>query len=108
MLNFQNLQLRRGTRVLLENATFTLYRGEKVGIIGANGSGKSSLLALVRGELHAESGDFSRPADLRVAWVAQEVAALTAQQSTTSSMATLSFVKQKRPSDARRLLTTVR
>ncbi len=76
MLNFQNLQLRRGTRVLLENATFTLFRGEKVGIIGANGSGKSSLLALVRGELHAESGDFSRPADLRVAWVAQEVAPL--------------------------------
>jgi ATP-binding cassette, subfamily F, member 3 len=76
MLNFQNLQLRRGTRVLLENATFTLFRGEKVGIIGANGSGKSSLLALVRGELHAESGDFSRPADLRVAWVAQEVPAL--------------------------------
>ncbi len=76
MLNFQNLQLRRGTRVLLENATFTLFRGEKVGIIGANGSGKSSLLALVRGELHAESGDFSRPAELRLAWVAQEVPAL--------------------------------
>jgi ATP-binding cassette subfamily F protein 3 len=77
MLNFQNLQLRRGTRVLLENATLTVFRGEKVGIIGANGSGKSSLLALVRGELHAESGDFARPADLRVAWVAQEVPALT-------------------------------
>jgi len=77
MLNFQNLQLRRGTRVLLENATFTLFRGEKVGIIGANGSGKSSLLALVRGELHHEAGDFSRPAELRIAWVAQEVPALS-------------------------------
>jgi ATP-binding cassette subfamily F protein 3 len=76
MLNFQNLQLRRGTRVLLENATFTLFRGEKVGLVGANGSGKSSLLALVRGELQPESGDFSRPADLRMAWLAQEVPAL--------------------------------
>ena len=61
MLNFQNLQLRRGTRVLFEDATFTVFRGEKVGIIGANGSGKSSLLALVRGELHAEAGDFTPP-----------------------------------------------
>src|SRR5262245_39492720 len=76
MLNFQNLQLRRGTRVLLENATFTLFRGEKIGIIGANGSGKSSLLALVRGELHPEAGEFSRPAELSIASVAQEVPAL--------------------------------
>jgi ATP-binding cassette subfamily F protein 3 len=76
MLNFQNLQLRRGPRVLLENATFTLFRGEKVGVIGANGSGKSSLFALVRGELLPESGEFSRPADLKMAWVAQEVPAL--------------------------------
>jgi ATP-binding cassette subfamily F protein 3 len=76
MLNFQNLQLRRGTRVLLESATFTLFRGEKVGVIGANGSGKSSLFALVRGELQPESGEFSRPADLKMAWVAQEVPAL--------------------------------
>ena len=44
--------------------------------MGANGSGKSSLLALVRGELQPESGDFSRPADLRMAWLAQEVPAL--------------------------------
>src|SRR5882672_1251680 len=76
MLNFQNLQLRRGTRVLLESATFTLFRGDKVGVIGANGSGKSSLFALVRGELQPESGEFSRPADLKMAWVAQEVPAL--------------------------------
>ncbi len=76
MLNFQDVQLRRGTRVLFEHATFTLFRGEKVGITGANGSGKSSLLALVSGELHAESGDFSRPAGLRIASVAQETPAV--------------------------------
>jgi ATP-binding cassette subfamily F protein 3 len=76
MLNFQNVQLRRGTRVLFEHATFTIFRGEKVGITGANGSGKSSLLALVNGELQPESGDFSRPAALRIASVAQETPAV--------------------------------
>jgi len=77
MLNFRNVQLRRGTRVLFESATFTIYRGEKVGITGANGSGKSSLLALIRGELHADAGDFSRPAGLSIASVEQETPAST-------------------------------
>jgi ATP-binding cassette subfamily F protein 3 len=76
MLNFQNVQLRRGTRVLFEGATFTIYRGEKIGITGANGSGKSSLLALVSGELQPESGEFGRPAGLRIATVAQETPAV--------------------------------
>jgi ATP-binding cassette subfamily F protein 3 len=76
MLNFQDVQLRRGTRVLFEHATLTIYRGEKVGITGANGSGKSSLLALVSGELQPESGEFGRPAGLRIAAVAQETPAV--------------------------------
>jgi len=76
MLNFQNVQLRRGTRVLFESATFTIFRGEKVGITGANGSGKSSLLALVRGELHVDAGEFSSPSGLSIASVEQETAAV--------------------------------
>ena len=51
MLNFSDIAIRRGPRVLFAKATFSLFRGEKVGITGENGSGKSSLLALVRGEV---------------------------------------------------------
>jgi ATP-binding cassette subfamily F protein 3 len=75
MLNFRNVTLRRGLRVLFADATFTIFRGDKVGVTGANGSGKSSLLALIQGELHADAGDFSRPAGIRIAAVAQETPA---------------------------------
>jgi len=51
MLNFTDLSIRRGKRLLFSGATFSLFRGEKVGITGENGSGKSSLMALVRGEV---------------------------------------------------------
>jgi ATP-binding cassette subfamily F protein 3 len=75
MLNFRNVALRRGTRILFEGASFTIFRADKIGITGANGSGKSSLLALVRGELHPDAGDFSCPAGLRIASVEQETPA---------------------------------
>ncbi len=75
MLNFSNLSLRRGKRLLFTGATFSLFRGEKVGVTGENGSGKSSLLALVRGELTPEVGSFDMPAQLSVAHVSQELAA---------------------------------
>jgi ATP-binding cassette subfamily F protein 3 len=75
MLNFRNVSLRRGTRVLFEHATFSIFRGERVGLVGANGSGKSSLFALVRGELSAEAGEFERPRELVLAAVAQEIEA---------------------------------
>jgi ATP-binding cassette subfamily F protein 3 len=74
MLNFCDLSLRRGKRLLFTAATFSLFRGEKVGITGENGSGKSSLLALVAGELTPEAGSFDMPA-LAVAHVAQELSA---------------------------------
>ena len=73
MLNFSDISIRRGTRVLFEKATFNLYRGEKIGITGENGSGKSTLLALVRGEVTPETGSFDMPGNLAVAHVAQEL-----------------------------------
>ena len=76
MIRFQQLSLRRGTKVLLDAASLTLNPGEKIALIGANGSGKSSLFALLRGELHADGGDVDIPAGWRIAHVAQETPAL--------------------------------
>src|SRR5690349_14353317 len=73
MLSFSDVAIRRGTRLLFAKATFTLYRGEKIGITGANGAGKSSLLALVRGELQPDEGSFEKPNRIAIAHVAQEL-----------------------------------
>jgi ATP-binding cassette subfamily F protein 3 len=73
MLTFSGLSLRRGTRLLISDASFTIYRGEKVGVVGANGCGKSSLLALILGELQPDAGSFDMPSQLVVAHVAQEM-----------------------------------
>jgi ATP-binding cassette, subfamily F, member 3 len=75
MLNFTDLSIRRGKRLLFTGATFSLFRGEKVGITGENGSGKSSLMSLVRGEVQAEAGSFDMPSQLSVAHVSQELLA---------------------------------
>ena len=72
MLNFQKITLRRGGRVLFADATFSVFPGQKVGITGANGVGKSSLFALLRGELHADAGEVDLPAQWVIAHVAQE------------------------------------
>ena len=77
MLNFKNIALRRGARVLFANASFTIHKGQKVGFTGANGAGKSSLFAMVRNELHPDEGDFSMPPNLAIAHVAQETPAVT-------------------------------
>jgi ATP-binding cassette subfamily F protein 3 len=76
MIRLSQVTLRRGTKVLLEGADATLNPGDKIGLIGANGSGKTSLFALLRGELHADQGEVDYPARWRVAYVAQETPAL--------------------------------
>ncbi|WP_229259464.1 ATP-binding cassette domain-containing protein [Duganella aceris] len=62
----------RGIKPLLEQVDVTLNPGDKIGLIGANGAGKSSLFAMMRGELHPDQGEIDFPAKWRVAYVAQE------------------------------------
>ena len=76
MIRFQQVSLIRGIKPLLDNADLTLNPGDKIGLIGANGAGKSSLFALLRGELHADQGEVDFPAKWRMAYVAQETPAL--------------------------------
>ena len=75
MLSARDLTLRRGPEPLFEQVNFTVFRGDKVGITGANGSGKSSLIAAIRGELAADRGDIDRPSGLRIGHVEQEITA---------------------------------
>jgi len=72
MLQFNDISLRRGHKLLFEKTSFQVYPGHKVGITGANGTGKSSLFALILDELHNDSGDFFCPKDWVIAHVAQE------------------------------------
>jgi ATP-binding cassette subfamily F protein 3 len=75
MITLRGVVLQRGGKRLLERADLTLVPRQKVGITGANGSGKSSLLALLRGELAAEAGEVEIQPGLRMAHVAQETPA---------------------------------
>ncbi|MEO8306602.1 MAG: ATP-binding cassette domain-containing protein [Pseudomonadota bacterium] len=73
MIKLDAVTLRRGPRILFAEASFSLFRGEKVGITGENGSGKTSLMALVQGHLQPDAGHFEMPTNLEVAHVAQEL-----------------------------------
>jgi ATP-binding cassette, subfamily F, member 3 len=73
MLTLAEVRLRRGPQVLIDAATCSIFRGEKVGIVGRNGCGKSTLLALIRGELAPDAGEYRAPPGLAVAAVAQEL-----------------------------------
>lgn len=76
MIIFSNLSLKRGQTELLENASATINPKQKVGLVGKNGCGKSSLFALLKKELTPEGGEVNYPANWRVSWVNQETPAL--------------------------------
>jgi len=77
MIVLRDVQLRRGVKLLFEGASLTIGRARKIGVTGANGSGKSSLFALLLGELHQDAGDVELQPGLVVAYVAQDVPAGT-------------------------------
>lgn len=81
MIVLKNLTLRRGTRRVLDEASAVLNPGEKVGLVGRNGAGKSSLFALLAGALHEDAGECRMPPTWRLAQVAQDMPE-TAQSAT--------------------------
>ncbi|WP_223672626.1 ABC transporter ATP-binding protein [Proteus terrae] len=76
MIVFSSLQIRRGVRVLLDNASATINPGQKIGLVGKNGCGKTTLLSLLKGELQSEAGNVTYPSTWSMAWVNQETPAL--------------------------------
>lgn len=76
MLNFDKVTLRRGSKLLFENASFAVNSGDKIGISGTNGTGKSSLFALIKGELEEDAGQFSMANNISLSHVAQETPAV--------------------------------
>lgn len=76
MIVFSSLQIRRGVKVLLDNASATINPGQKIGLVGKNGCGKTTLLSLLKGELQAEAGNVTYPSTWSMAWVNQETPAL--------------------------------
>ncbi|RKZ91900.1 MAG: ABC transporter ATP-binding protein [Candidatus Parabeggiatoa sp. nov. 1] len=77
MLTLRNLSLQRGIKPLLNQVNITINASQKVGLIGANGCGKSSLFALLLGELHQDAGEVELPPHLTIAYVAQETPAVS-------------------------------
>lgn len=73
MIQLQNVSVQRGTKFLLEGADLTIYPGQKVGLIGANGTGKSTLFQLLLGQLASDTGSVDVPKLWRIAHMAQEV-----------------------------------
>ncbi|RRJ82467.1 ATP-binding cassette domain-containing protein [Aestuariirhabdus litorea] len=76
MIRLQQAELLRGGKPLLESASLTIHHGQHVGLVGANGCGKSSLFALLRGELHLDGGELRVPPATDIAHMAQEIEAL--------------------------------
>jgi ATP-binding cassette subfamily F protein 3 len=81
MISVRNVTLRRGVNVVLDRASVTFAPGEKIGLVGRNGAGKSSFFGLLNGTLHEDAGEFSIPAGWKMGQVAQEMPE-TAQRAT--------------------------
>jgi ATP-binding cassette subfamily F protein 3 len=73
MISVRNVTLRRGVNVVLDNASVTFTPGEKIGLVGRNGAGKSSFFGLLNGTLHEDGGEFSIPAAWKMGQVAQDM-----------------------------------
>lgn len=73
MLTLSQIHLQRGTKVLFDNTSVVLFNKQKVGVVGKNGCGKSSLFALITGKLHVDGGDFQLQNQLRISTLSQEL-----------------------------------
>ena len=73
MITLKNVTLRRSAKVLLDSTSVTLNPGEKVGLVGRNGAGKSSLFALLNGSLHEDAGEYYIPTQWRMGQVSQDM-----------------------------------
>jgi ATPase subunit of ABC transporter with duplicated ATPase domains len=83
MITLRSVTLQRGAKRLLDDVNLTVFAPQKIGVVGANGSGKSSLMALLLGELHSEAGDVEIQPGLTIAQVAQETPAVADPAPTT-------------------------
>ncbi|MEX1198657.1 MAG: ATP-binding cassette domain-containing protein [Pseudohongiellaceae bacterium] len=72
MISLRNARLMRGEQVLLEQTDLTIHKGRKIGVIGRNGSGKTSLFACLTGQIGLDQGELDMPEGLRIAWMQQE------------------------------------
>lgn len=77
MITLRNITIRRGPTILLQDINWTIYHKQRIGIIGANGCGKTTFFAMLLNQLQADSGDLEIPRQLKIAHVAQETPALT-------------------------------
>jgi len=73
MLSFNNLELVLGGKTLFDDVSFMIHHHQKVGLVGANGTGKTSLFKIIKGELEIDQSCINFPSSLRISYLAQEV-----------------------------------
>ena len=71
LIRLTNVSIAFGTHALLDNAAFQLDAGERVGLLGRNGEGKSTLMKIIAGDIHADHGEIWQQPELRIAWLEQ-------------------------------------